>query len=73
MDGAGTDPADLEQNPLAVLSLLEADQLVASKQARFGRRPLSPWLNAALWGLRVYVLLMLATVAIQVARALRGG
>ena len=65
-------PEDLDEDPQAVLSLLEADQLVSAKQARLGRRPLSPALHAVLWGLRLYVVLMLVAVAVQVVRAWKG-
>lgn len=62
------------KDPRVVLSLLEADQVVAAKQrTRFGRRALSFPVRLMLWGLRVYVILMLAIVVISVLRALRGG
>ena len=68
-------PAPAEPHDLAdagvVLSLLEADQVVAVKQrTRFGRRPLSRRLRILLWALRIYLLLMLVIVAISVCRAL---
>jgi hypothetical protein len=62
------------RDPNVVLSLLEADQVVAAKQqTRFGRKPLSFRVRLMLWGLRVYVLLMLVIVVISVLRALHGG
>ncbi|MFZ0639432.1 MAG: hypothetical protein WAN33_08995 [Candidatus Acidiferrales bacterium] len=62
------------KDPNVVLSLLEADQVVAAKQrTRFGRRALSFPVRLMLWGLRVYVIIMLVIVAISVFRALRGG
>ncbi len=62
------------KHPQVVLSLLEADQVVAEKQrTRFGRRPLSFRVRLMLWGLRVYVIIMLVIVAISVFRAVRGG
>lgn len=61
-------------DPQVVLSLLEADQVVAAKQqTRFGRRRLSFGLRLMLWGLRVYVILMLVIVVISVLRVLHGG
>ena len=55
-----------------VRSLLEEDQLVAFKQrTRFGRRKFSPGLKILLWALRVYVVVMLIIVILQVVRALR--
>ena len=64
-----TQPSTL--TPTVVLSLLEADQVVAAKQqTRFGRRQLSPGLRGLLWGLRVYVVVMLVLVVISVVRAL---
>jgi hypothetical protein len=62
------------RDPNVVLSLLEADQVVAAKQqTRFGRRPLSFRVRLMLWGLRVYVLITLLIVVISVLRALHGG
>jgi hypothetical protein len=62
------------RDPQVVLSLLEADQVVAAKQqTRFGRRPLSLGIRVMLWGLRTYVVIMLILVVISVLRALHGG
>ncbi len=62
------------QDPNVVLSLLEADQVVATKtRTRFGRRKLSAGARFLLWGLRVYVFVMLVIVLISVIRALHGG
>jgi hypothetical protein len=62
------------RDPQVVLSLLEADQVVAAKQqTRFGRRPLSLGVRLMLWGLRVYVVIMLIIVVISVLHALHGG
>ena len=58
------------KDPGVVLSLLEADQVVAAKQkTRFGRRNLSIGARILLWGLRVYVLAMLVLVVTSVIRA----
>jgi hypothetical protein len=55
------------RDPRAVLSLLEADQVVAAKRrTHFGRKNLSLRTNALLWGLRVYVVAMLVIVLISV-------
>jgi hypothetical protein len=71
--GASAAQPDL-RDPNVVLSLLEADQVVAAKQqTRFGRRPLSFRVRLMLWGLRAYVLVMLVIVVISVLRALHGG
>jgi len=57
-----------------VLSLLETDQVVAAKQrTRFGRRKLSLGVRILLWGLRVYVVVMLVLVAVSVVRAVHPG
>jgi hypothetical protein len=57
-----------------VLSALEADQLVIAKErAHFGRARLSRAARALLWGLRLYVVAMMAIVAVQVFNALHGG
>lgn len=61
------------KDPRLVLSLLEADQVVAAKsQSRFGRRPFSFGVSAALWGLRIYVLFMMVIVLISVIHAVHG-
>lgn len=55
-----------------VLSLLEADQVVAAKrQSRFGQRKLSLGMRILLWGLRIYVIVMLVLVVVSVFRAIR--
>jgi hypothetical protein len=60
------------QDPRAVLSLLEADQVVAAKRrTHFGRRNLSVGTRALLWCLRVYVVAMLVIVLISVLQAIR--
>ncbi len=68
------DAVDLELRPDAVLSVLESDQLVAAKEhPRFGQRQLSQGVRVLLWGLRFYVIAMMALVAIQVVHAVQGG
>lgn len=72
-DVVASAPPDL-RDPHVVLSLLEADQVVAVKQqTRFGRRPLSFSVRLAMWSLRVYVIVMFVIVVISVVRALHGG
>ncbi|MHB8410697.1 MAG: hypothetical protein ACYDDI_01980 [Candidatus Acidiferrales bacterium] len=62
------------QDPNVVLSLLEADQVVAAKtRTRFGKRKLSLSARALLWGLRIYVFVMLVIVLVSVIRALHAG
>jgi hypothetical protein len=69
---AESEPLKPEEREVA-LSVLEADQLVAAKQrTRFGRRTLSRRERLLLWGLRVYVVVMLIIVLISVLRAVRG-
>jgi hypothetical protein len=59
------------QDPRAVLSLLEADQVVAAKRrTHFDRQNLSFGTTALLWGLRVYVVAMLVIVLISVYQAI---
>ena len=59
------------RDPQVVLSLLEADQVVAAKQrTRFGKRNLSFATRTVLWGLRIYVVAMLVIVLVSVLRAL---
>lgn len=58
------------EDPRVVLSLLEADQVVAAKtRTRFGKRNLSGGVRIMLWGLRIYVAVMLVIVLISVIRA----
>jgi hypothetical protein len=71
LTAAGSERPDL-QDPGLVLSLLEADQVVAAKrQSRFGRRNLSFGVRILLWGLRIYVVVMLVLVLVSVFRAVR--
>ncbi|HEV2222001.1 MAG TPA: hypothetical protein VGR84_03275 [Candidatus Acidoferrales bacterium] len=77
---AATEPAAAAEakpnleDPKVVLSLLEADQVVAAKtRTRFGKRKLSAGTRAMLWGLRIYVFVMLVIVLISVIRAVHGG
>ena len=59
------------KDPGVVLSLLEADQVVAAKrQSRFGPRKLSLGVRMLLWGLRIYVVVMLILVVVSVYRAI---
>lgn len=59
--------------PEVVLSVLEADQVVAAKKRmHFGRRRLSAGIQWLFWGLRVYVVVMLIIVLLSVLRALHG-
>ncbi len=54
-----------------MLSLLEADQVVAAKRrTHFGRKNLSVGTRVLLWCLRVYVVAMLVIVAISVIQAI---
>jgi hypothetical protein len=69
--GAVNSPEPRLDDPSVVLSLLEADQVVAAKrQTHFGPRRFSLRLRVLLWSLRVYVILMLVMVLISVYRAL---
>jgi len=67
-----TDPApDYSRDPRVALSLLEADQIVAAKRrSRFGLRRLSLGTRAMLWGLRIYVVVMLVIVVVSVIQAI---
>ena len=59
------------KDPGVVLSLLEADQVVAAKrQSRFGPRNLSFGVRILLWGLRIYVVVMMVLVLVSVYRAI---
>ena len=59
------------EDPRAVLSVLEADQIVAAKQrTHFGRKNLSKNTRLLLWGMRVYVVIMLVLVVISAFRVI---
>ena len=59
------------EDPRVILSLLEADQVVAVKERmRFGPQKLSRGVRAMLWGLRIYVVVMLVIVFISAIRAI---
>ncbi|MGC8624519.1 MAG: hypothetical protein ACP5I8_06825 [Phycisphaerae bacterium] len=63
---------ELSERHDVVRSLLEEDQLVAFKQrTRFGRRQFSPGLKILLWALRLYVVIMLIIVIVQIIRTVR--
>lgn len=58
----------------AVLSVLEADQLVVAKErTHLGRARLSLGVRVLLWGLRLYVVAMLIMVAMQVLNTIHLG
>jgi hypothetical protein len=62
------------KDPRVVLSLLEADQVVAAKsKTHFGRRLLLPRERVLLWGLRIYVVVMLVIVVISVIEVVSAG
>ena len=65
--------SEMANRPEVVLSVLETDQLVAEKEKhRFGPKHLSAGVRAQLWGLRIYVILMMIIVAVSVIQAIRG-
>lgn len=55
-----------------VLDVLDPDQLSGAKQT-MGRRQLTRKTMALLWGLRVYVILMVLLIAFQIWNALHTG
>ncbi len=68
---AGSAEPDID-DPRVVLSLLEADQVVAAKkETHFGPREFSTGVRILLWSLRAYVILMFVIVLISVFRALQ--
>lgn len=69
--GAESTAAPDLKDPSVVLSLLEADQVVAAKQrTQFGRRNLSLSVRILLWGLRLYVVVMLVIILISAIQAI---
>ena len=64
--------SEMANRPEVVLSVLEPDQLVAEKErTRFGPKQLSAGVRAQLWGLRIYVIIMMIIVAVSVVQAIR--
>lgn len=49
-------------------TLAQARSLAVRREARWRRRPLSPGLSLLLWAMRLYVVLMLVVVAVQLLR-----
>ena len=69
MDGAAarrtpSDPAVREADALQVA----AEASAARRSALWSPRPLTPLVRALLWSLRIYVVLMLAVVVVQLTR-----
>jgi len=56
-----------------VREALEPDQLVAARREPYGRRQLSRGALAAMWGLRVYAILMVLVVIYSVIQAIHAG
>jgi hypothetical protein len=70
------DPSALDRTDRAetILSVLEEDQLVKAKERiHWGRIRVSPGVRVLLWGLRLYVILMLVTVVLHVVRTVQLG
>jgi hypothetical protein len=64
--------SEMANRPEVVLSVLEPDQLVAAKErTRFGPKQLSAGVRAQLWGLRIFVIIMMIIVAVSVIQAIR--
>lgn len=69
--GAANSAEPSLDDPRVVLSLLEADQVVAAKrQTHFGPRKFSLRLRVLLWCLRIYVILMLVLVLVSIFRVM---
>ncbi|HYL46758.1 MAG TPA: hypothetical protein VEU52_07010 [Candidatus Limnocylindrales bacterium] len=69
--GAANSTEPRLDDPSVVLSLLEADQVVAAKrQTHFGPRKFSLGTRALLWGMRLYVILMLVLVLVSIFRVM---
>jgi hypothetical protein len=56
-----------------VWEALEPDQLVEARREPYGRRQLSAGALAAMWGLRIYALLMVLVVIYSVVLAVHTG
>jgi len=56
-----------------VLAVLEADHLLRAQRHDYGRRELSAGALAAMWGLRIYAILMVIVVNYSVVLAIHAG
>jgi hypothetical protein len=65
------EPQNLEADRNLVLSSLEHDQLARAKKHHIPRRILKGPELAVLWGLRIYLLFMMAVVVYQVLTVAR--
>ncbi len=64
---------DIEHRPDLVLSVLEMDQLVNAKQhTKFGRMKLTRGIRILLWSLRIYVIMMVLIVMLQILQTVNG-
>jgi hypothetical protein len=68
---SGQTPSSTEPAAAWVQEVLEPEQLSAAKP-RYGRHQLSRGTLWLLWGLRVYVFLMIILIAVQIWRELHG-
>lgn len=62
-----------EQDEADALMVLEPAQLVGARLRPFGRRQLSLPAQIAMWGLRIYAVLMLFVVMYYVVRVIQTG
>jgi hypothetical protein len=69
--GLPVDPSGQTSENNWVLSSLEHDQLVRARKHPIPRRHLKGTELAVLWGLRIYLLFMMAVVVYQVCTAVR--
>jgi hypothetical protein len=53
-----------------LLTVLKADHLLKAQQHHYGRRRLAAGALAAMWGLRIYALLMVIVVSYSVAQVI---
>lgn len=65
------DPQD--DHHARVLTLLEAEHLHKGQRRHYGRRQLSAGALAAMWGLRIYAILMVIVVIYSVVQAVQSG
>jgi len=62
-----------DDDNLHVLTVLEADQLLKAQRHHYGRRQLSAGALTAMWGLRIYAILMVIVVIYSVVQAIHTG
>jgi hypothetical protein len=60
-------------NDARLVMVLDADHLLKAQRHHYGRRQLSAGALAAMWGLRIYAILMVIVVSYSIVQAIHPG